>query len=163
MNKQIIITLEVDSDDEYCMMDAFIKDDLATEIGCCSNFYEIKDVCIGASAEPKTPSNGSITSMNTEKMHVRTTDDCISRQEAKDAIDMALDHIDHVPPWVYDKLLNALNEVPSAEPGKKGKWQYIGFMVVECSECNTQLHALECANFCPNCGAYMRGDKDEDR
>ena len=41
--------------------------------------------------------------------------DLISRQEAKDAIDMALDHIDHVPPWVYDKLLNALNEVPSAE------------------------------------------------
>ena len=67
------------------------------------------------SAEPKTPSNGSITSMNTEKMHDRTTDDCISRQDAKDAIDMALDHIDHVPPWVYDKLLNALNEVPSAE------------------------------------------------
>lgn len=41
--------------------------------------------------------------------------DLISRQDAKDAIDMALDHIDHVPPWVYDKLLNALNEVPSAE------------------------------------------------
>ena len=41
--------------------------------------------------------------------------DLISRQEAKDAIDMALDHIDHVPPWVYDKLLNVLNEVPSAE------------------------------------------------
>lgn len=41
--------------------------------------------------------------------------DLISRQDAKDAIDMALDHIDHVPPWVYDKLLNVLNEVPSAE------------------------------------------------
>ena len=41
--------------------------------------------------------------------------DLISRQDAKDAIDMALDHIDHVPPWVYDKLLNALNEVPSAQ------------------------------------------------
>lgn len=41
--------------------------------------------------------------------------DLISRQKAKDAIDMALDHIDHVPPWVYDNLLNALNEVPSAE------------------------------------------------
>lgn len=75
----------------------------------------VKDIEALPSAEPKTPSNGSITSMNTEKMHVRTTHDCISRQEAKDAIDMALDHIDHVPPWVYDKLLNALNEVPSAE------------------------------------------------
>lgn len=42
--------------------------------------------------------------------------DLISRQKAKDAIDMALDHIDHVPPWVYDNLLNALNEVPSVKP-----------------------------------------------
>lgn len=67
------------------------------------------------SAEPKTPSNGSITCVKSEKMHDRTMDDLINRQEAKDAIDMALDHIDHVPPWVYDKLLNALNEVPSAE------------------------------------------------
>ena len=67
------------------------------------------------SAEPKTPSNGSITSINPENTHDRTMGDLISRQDAKDAIDMALDHIDHVPPWVYDKLLNALNEVPSAE------------------------------------------------
>jgi len=41
--------------------------------------------------------------------------DLISRQKAKDAIDMALDHIDHVPSWVYDKLLNALNELPSVQ------------------------------------------------
>ena len=68
------------------------------------------------SAEPKTPSNGSITSINPENTHDRTMGDLISRQKAKDAIDMALDHIDHVPTWVYDKLLNALNEVPSAEP-----------------------------------------------
>ena len=42
--------------------------------------------------------------------------DLIDRQKAKDAIDMALDHIDHVPSWVYDNLLNALNEVPSVKP-----------------------------------------------
>jgi len=69
------------------------------------------------SIEPETPSNGSITSMNTEKMHDRTMDGLIRRQDAKDAIDMALDHIDHVPPWVYDKLLNVLNEVPSVGEG----------------------------------------------
>lgn len=46
-------------------------------------------------------------------------EELISRQKAKDAIDMALDHIDHVPPWVYDNLLNALNEVPSVEPTHK--------------------------------------------
>lgn len=51
--------------------------------------------------------------------------DLISRQDAKDAIDMALDHIDHVPPWVYDKLLNALNELPSAEPE----------IIIKCRDC----------------------------
>lgn len=43
-------------------------------------------------------------------------EELISRQKAKDAIDMALDRIDHVPLWVYDNLLNALNEVPPAQP-----------------------------------------------
>ena len=84
-----------------------------------SELYDIEDIKYWLnslpSAEPKTPSNGSITCVKSEKMYDRTTDGLIRRQDAKDAIDMALDHIDHVPPWVYDKLLNALNEVPSAE------------------------------------------------
>ena len=42
--------------------------------------------------------------------------DLIDRQKAKDAIDMALDDIEHVTPWVYDHLLNALNKVPSVKP-----------------------------------------------
>ena len=45
--------------------------------------------------------------------------DLISRQDAKDAVDMALDNMDHVPQWVVDDLLNALDEVPSAEPETK--------------------------------------------
>jgi len=40
----------------------------------------------------------------------------IYKQDAKDAVDMALDTIDHVPEWVYDILLNSLDKVPSAEP-----------------------------------------------
>ena len=96
----------------------------------------------------------------------------ISRQKAKDAIDMALDHIDHVPPWVYDKLLNALNEVPSAQP-RKGKWIDDGTEFgCCCSECNYTLDdyfygelrevaLTKLMNFCPNCGADMRGEQNE--
>lgn len=40
---------------------------------------------------------------------------------------------------------------------KTGKWKYIGFMTVECPECHAQLHELEYTNYCPNCGADMRG------
>lgn len=39
----------------------------------------------------------------------------IYKQDAKDAVDMALDTIDHVQEWVYDILLNSLDKVPSAE------------------------------------------------
>lgn len=42
--------------------------------------------------------------------------DLISRQDAKDVVDMELDAIDHVPEWVYDRLLTALDKVPSAQP-----------------------------------------------
>ena len=38
----------------------------------------------------------------------------IYKQDAKDAVDMALDTIDHVPEWVYDILLNSLDKLPSA-------------------------------------------------
>ena len=55
-----------------------------------------------------------------------------------------------------------VDSMPTIEPErKKGKWKYIGFMIVECSECNTQLHGPEYANFCPNCGAEMIGGHGE--
>ena len=44
--------------------------------------------------------------------------DTIYRQDAKDAVDMALDTIDHVPEWVYDILLNSLDKLLSAESVK---------------------------------------------
>ena len=40
----------------------------------------------------------------------------IDRQDAKDAVDMALDIMEDIPQWAVDDLLNALNKVPSAEP-----------------------------------------------
>ena len=42
---------------------------------------------------------------------------------------------------------------------KNGKWKNVAFFTRECSECGAQFHELEYDNFCPNCGADMRGDK----
>lgn len=62
--------------------------------GVYDDFYEghlltaevVKETILSLpSAEPETPSNGSITCINPEKTHVRTTDDLISRQAAIDA------------------------------------------------------------------------------
>ena len=50
------------------------------------------------------------------KQQATVSSDCVSRQDAKDVVDMELDAIDHVPEWVYDRLLTALDQVPSAQP-----------------------------------------------
>lgn len=71
--------------------------------------YHLKDL---PSAEPEE---------RTEERTETHACDCISRQAAKDVVDMELDSIDHVPEWVYDRLLTALDKVPSAEPEQKCK------------------------------------------
>lgn len=56
-----------------------------------------------------------------------------------------------------------IESLPSidAVPVKHGRWKYISFLTVECSECKTQIHDLEYSNFCPNCGAKMDETVDE--
>lgn len=56
--------------------------------------------------------------------------DLISRQDAKDVVDMELDAIDHVPEWVYDRLLTALDKVPSAQPE-----------IIRCKDCKHWYNA----------------------
>ena len=75
------------------------------------------------SVEPETPSNGSITSINPEKAHVRTTDDCISRQAAIEAVETKIkkwNAVDgegyHVGLGLrYTDVIDTLTELPSAE------------------------------------------------
>lgn len=87
--------------------------------------------------------------------------DLISRQDAKDVVDMELDAIDHVPEWVYDRLLTALDKVPSAQPEQKtGKWLRSGNCIFpyECDQCEDANERA--TSFCPNCGADMRGEQE---
>ena len=44
---------------------------------------------------------------------------------------------------------------------RKGKWKNIALFTRECSECGAQFHELEYDNFCPNCGADMRGKNEK--
>lgn len=41
MKKRIVITLEVDTDDELMQTDDFIRSDLESEINCASNYYDV--------------------------------------------------------------------------------------------------------------------------
>ena len=108
-------------------------------------------------------------------------DDLISRQAAIDAVneyatiwmsytdDMsASDIAQEAINSAKDTMIRILKEQPTAQPGRKpGRWKehiFEGIMggrprALMCNQCNSlSLHAT---NFCPNCGADMRGGESE--
>ena len=62
----------------------------------------------------------------------------------------------------YAKLMydaaDVIEELTAADvrPVVRGKWEYISFMTVKCSNCQETFQELAWDNFCPNCGADMR-------
>ena len=106
--------------------------------------------------------------------------DLIDRQAAIDAIEhrLAEPAYQHTGEDWYVGMNCAeseLYELPSAEPErKKGKWIYgedeYGIDGYHCDKCgffvpwdyaHTFINYIEDYNFCPNCGADMRGEQDE--
>lgn len=76
-------------------------------------------------------------------------DDTISRISLKQSIVLSMILEDH------KTLEQIIDEEPPIDAVKHGRWKYISFLTVECSECKTQIHDLEYFNFCPSCGARM--------
>lgn len=95
------------------------------------------------------------------------SDDLISRQAAIDFIK------DHSYPVRYDGnsieqgmtvtgIEQGLNEVPSIQPKQKtGHWVCLDDdeLAYGCSECKSV--SLRESKYCPNCGAYMKGENNE--
>jgi len=102
--------------------------------------------------------------------------DLIDRQKALDAIQQRADRVDSVYSAFWEGLIIAqdiVKNLPSAEPErKKGTWiEYPDCLKYEdaysddqiaCSACHHVFSILDnCTeefNFCPNCGADMRGE-----
>lgn len=96
----------------------------------------------------------------------------ISREEAKRKIIEELDNIDHVPSWVFRRLEEAINSLPTIEERKEGRWvritQDVGLRPHQymCSECHRVIEysssELPCLlemkfPYC-HCGAKMKGE-----
>lgn len=79
--------------------------------------------------------------------------DIIYRQDAIDA----LYHVDENNGW----SIEAIRGLPSAQPERKTGWWIDGSIptYAACSECGYQERYADENNYCPNCGADMRGGK----
>lgn len=98
--------------------------------------------------------------------------DLIKREDAVEAVYKALRTPlpDYRNDFFHDSMSYAIkivNNIPSAElERKKGEWVYDGiqgrFPACKCSICghyeNADWAILQGANFCPHCGADMRGE-----
>lgn len=100
-------------------------------------------------------------------------DELISRQAAIDALHMDTSIIPFKKAREYadatiSEIRNRLEKLPSAEP-KRGKWIKTARWgrVYYCNQCRNYLDfdgvnaGRGNTNFCPNCGADMRGEQDE--
>ena len=68
----------------------------------------------------------------------------------------------HLPNGDIAIPLIDIKNAPTIEERKKGKWikREIGWKCSNCTLC-TNDRGADSFNFCPNCGADMRGDRDE--
>lgn len=82
--------------------------------------------------------------------------DTISRQAVIDEIKSVYEWHDTV---TMERLIEHLNNLPPIQPErKKGEWSD-GYRWQRCSLCKQT--GKKSWNYCPNCGADMRGEKDE--
>lgn len=88
--------------------------------------------------------------------------DLISRQDAIEEIKtLTKKYFDH--PVIMRNVRSAIEKLPSAQP-KTGKWidfsmSIKGVPTEACGECGGWSYGMG-KNFCPNCGADMRGEQE---
>ena len=91
--------------------------------------------------------------------------DLINREDAVKAINKALDRETLLYGLVRKIAVDAIRSIPSADR-PQGEWieqedDYHHYW--ECSKCGMGVGLDDIRNYCPNCGARMKGADDEVR
>lgn len=98
--------------------------------------------------------------------------DLIDRQTAIDALEERLQANGYSNVALVSELnrsIGYLKQLPSAQPEqKRGSWEYVkkrlargGYVdASECSVCHKMIMPHLKPNFCPNCGAEMKGEEE---
>ena len=86
-------------------------------------------------------------------------DDVIRRRAMIDWCNEQYENMPDSDRWLIEKFTDAIEQIPSVEP-KRGHWEHVYKAGYRCSECKAYLKVDFLANYCPNCGAEMRGDAE---
>ena len=92
--------------------------------------------------------------MAIEALKAKTDGDLVRRSDAIEAVE------NNSYGMGSRASVKAIKALPSAE-AVQGEWTNVGVLTVRCSNCKSEFHELEAMNFCPNCGADMRGEDGE--
>jgi hypothetical protein len=84
------------------------------------------------------------------------SDDCVSRQAVKEQM---IKYGFHAPDMTVTEFVEDILNLPSVQPNRdKGKWYIYQDYWYECSKCGCLRYMPTFTeNYCPNCGADMKG------
>ena len=143
-------------------MSKYIK--LEDAIGCECPFMEIYEDCINC---PLYNGGSEVCEMGKWLKSLPTievSEDCISREWVKGICEAMLDEemLGHMLGHIED----APSVVPSCQKNRKveraeGEWIVKQSGFAECSVC--EQHYFSDYNYCPNCGAKMKGQRNDTR
>ena len=91
----------------------------------------------------------------------------ISREKLKEVIEPMVGKFDDDGEfwWTRESILRAIDNAPAVEERKEGRWIEVKITRGghECSECHNYAPSYQSgsellSNYCPNCGAKMKGE-----